>query len=673
MKYSVLTAMGAVLLFVGGCAGVNLFGTGESSAVSPDGRNAIRLYSDPLAYEVVRDGSVVVEKTEIGLKVGGKCVMDGAAKPVSTVRKSAKGESAGTPIYKKGRIDLSANETLVDFGCWAIRLAARNDGVAYRFELKKPGTIDCEKADLTIPKSARCWFNRTHRGFLGCEETVPEWADASALKTDGKMAFYLPFVYSVGGKTVAVMDTDVYCYPVWNFGDVEQTETGARLKSLFAKYPKTTVHTANENGWAKRKVVPKGGRWISVQESEAFIAKADAPRTLPWRVFALADSPSGLCETDISYALAAPAAEGSDFSWVKPGKVAWDWWNAFDNKGDPEGCTTETYVRFIDFAAKTGVEYVIFDEGWSAELDIWEYSPKVDVPYLMDYAKKKGVGIILWMAWAQICGEEEKVAAHFSKLGAKGFKVDFMDRGDAEVAVFLEKFAAACAKHKMVVDYHGAYRPVGLQRKYPNVLNFEGVHGLEFMKWGKKDENMCLNDVACFFLRMTAGPMDYTPGAMDNYQIGDYRGNRINPGSVGTRCHQMALMALYEAPLQMLSDSPTKYEKNMECFAFMAKTPVVWDDTVGLGGCPESFAAAARKAKDGSWFAAGISNKDARTVSFKTGFLGSGNWKAEIFRDAEDADANPTKYVHETKTVKAGEEMSFRMASGGGFVVRFSK
>ena len=672
MKNAAIVVIAATLALAG-CTGTCMRGIDESVAVSPDGKNVIRLYSCPLAYEVVREGVVVVAKTEIGLKVNGKCVKDGVGKPVSSDGGSTKGAFASTPIYKKGRIDLLANETLVDFGEWAVRLAARNDGVAYRFEIKKPGIIDCEKADVTIPKSARCWFNRTGRGSLGCEETMPECADASALKTDEGKAYYLPFVYSVQGKTVAAMDTDVHDYPVWNFGDVEQTESGARLKSLFARYPKTTAHSANDGGWSKRKTVPKGGRWIAVQESEDFIAKAKAPRTLPWRVFALADSPSKLCEADISYALATPAAKGADFSWVKPGKVAWDWWNAFDNKGDPLGCTTETYVRFIDFAAKTGVEYVIFDEGWSAELDIWEYSPKVDVPYLIDYANKKGVGIILWMAWAQIYGEEDKVAEHFAKLGAKGFKVDFMDRADAEVAVFLEKFAAACAKHKMVVDYHGAYRPVGLQRTYPNVLNFEGIHGLENMKWGKKEKDMCYNDVACFFLRMTAGPMDYTPGAMDNYPIGDYRGNGKNPGSVGTRCHQMALMALYEAPLQMLSDSPTKYEKNMECFSFMAKTPVVWDATVGLGGCPESFAAAARKAKDGSWFAAAISNRDARDFAFKTDFLGTGTWKAEVFRDAADADANPTKYVHETKSVKAGEELSFHMASGGGFVIHFKR
>ena len=642
----------------------------DPAAEASFGGNSIRLYAEPLSYEVAKDGKVLVPRTPFGVCVDGACLAKDA-KLVSAPRQSQGSGTIPTPVYKKSSVDLSRVETLADFGDFAVRLAARADGVAYRIELAKTGVVTCEKADLTVPRSARCWFNRTKRGSLGCEETVPEIADAGALPADNGKAYYLPFVFSMEGKVVAVMDTDVHDYPVWNFGDVEETEGGMRLKSLFAKYPKTTERVG---GWGKEKGLAKGGRWVKVKDTEDFIAKADAPRTLPWRVFALADSPSKLCEADISYALATPAAKGADFSWVKPGKVAWDWWNAFDNKGDPQGCTTETYVRFIDFAAKTGVEYVIFDEGWSAKLDIWKYSPVVDVPYLIDYANKKGVGIVLWMAWAQVYGEEERVAEHFSKLGAKGFKVDFMDRADAEIAVFLEKFAAACAKHRMLVDYHGAYRPVGLQRTYPNVLNFEGIHGLEQMKWGKKDKDMCYNDVMCFFLRMTAGPMDYTPGAMDNYRIGDYRGNGTNPGSVGTRCHQMALMALYEAPLQMLSDSPTKYEKNMECFEFMAKTPVVWDATVGLGGCPESFAAVARKAKDGSWFAAGIANKEAREFTFKTQFLGEGEWKAEVFRDADDVDAEPTAYCHEVKPAfKAGDPMTVRMASGGGFVVRFSR
>ena len=669
MKISTIAATAAILILTGSLHGA-AFNPDVNSAVSPDGKNEIRLHSDPLAYEVVRDGTVVVAKTEIGLKMNGKCAKEGVRKPCAVLPKKFSG-FAPTPVYKKGRIDLAGNETLVDFGNWAVRLAARNDGVAYRFETKKPGIVDCEKADVTLPKGVRCWFNRTERTTLGCEGKIPEFADVSALKTDAEKAFFLPFVYSTGAKgtTVAVVDTALHDYPVWNFGDVEETEGGTKLKSLFAKYPKTTERVG---GWGKERGLKKGGRWVKVTDTEDFIAKADAPRAFPWRAFALADSPAKLCETDIFHALATPAAKDADFSWVKPGKVAWEWWNNFDNG---KGCNTKTYIRFIDFAAKNGIEYVIFDEGWSAKLDIWKYSPKVDVPYLIDYANKKGVGIILWMAWAQVYGEEEKIAEHFSKLGAKGFKIDFMDRGDAEIANFLEKFAAACAKHKMILDYHGVYRPVGLQRTYPNVLTLEGIHGLEQMKWGKKWKDMCYNDVACFFIRMTAGPMDYTPGAMDNYKIGDYRGNGKHPGSVGTRCHQMALMALYESPLQMLCDSPTKYEKNMECFEFMVNVPVVWEDTVGLGGSPETHAIAARKAKDGSWYLAGITNRDAREIELPTSFLGPGKWKAEMFCDAPDSDENPTKYEHSHFTVEGGlkgKAHLVRMASGGGFIVKFS-
>ena len=664
MRMSIMTMMAAAAV-VGNTLAADFAVQAEFNG------NVIRLYSDPVSYEVSSGGVVLVPATPIGICIDGVCLAKGASPARVSAGSCQAAASVATPVYKKSAVDSSRSEAVADFGDFAVRLVARTDGVAYRVELKKPGVVGSEKADITIPAGARCWFNRTRRAALGCEETMPEFADASALKTDGEKAFYLPFVYSLGGKTVAVTESDVHDYPVLYFGDVEAAQGGVRLKSLFAKYPKVTEHVSNADGWNNYTTVPKGGRWVKVRETEDFIAKADAPRALPWRVFVLADAPSKLCEADIVYALAEPSDKGADFSWVKPGKVAWDWWNAFDNKGDPQGCTTATYERFIDFAAANGVEYVIFDEGWSAKLDIWEYSPVVDVPHLLDYASKRGVGIILWMAWAQVYGEEERVAEHFAKLGAKGFKVDFMDRADAEIAVFLEKFAAACARHRMLVDYHGAYRPVGLHRKYPNVLNYEGVYGLEQLKWGKAGTDMCGNDVACFFLRMTAGPMDYTPGAMDNYPVGAYKGDKTNPGSVGTRCHQMALMALYEAPLQMLSDSPTKYEKNMECFSFMSKVPVVWAATVGLGGGPESFAAAARKAKDGSWYAAAITNRESRDFELKTCFLGEGEWTAEMFRDVSDAPEDVRSFVHETRTVKAGETMAFHMAPGGGFVVRF--
>ena len=661
----------AVLALVG-CSFFGECGKDAVTAVSPDGKNEIRLWTSPLAYEVRRGGTVVVAKSEIGMKVDEKCLVPGAK---CLVQGEVKSGTVETPIYKKARIDLSGNETFVDFGDWGVRLAARNDGVAYRFETKMPGRIkvNCEKATVNVPDAtARSCVYRTWN--FGCEESVPTVGPIGDITTKGKSIVYLPLTYSLADDTtVAVTDADVRDYPSWYLKRTEGAD-GVRFASEFAAWPKKTERIG---GWGEEHV-KEGGRWVRVLAYGDYLCETEGTRTFPWRAFILGSAPKNLCESDLVQALSAPRAN-LDFSWVKPGKVAWDWWNAFDNLGEEKGCTTKGYERFIDFAAKTGVEYVIFDEGWSETLNIWKFHPRVDVKHLIDYANGKGVGIILWMAWAQVVGNEEKVASHFAKLGAKGFKVDFMDRADAEVERFLWAFADACARNRMVVDYHGAHRPTGMSRAYPNVLNYEGIHGLEQMKF-YKGQDMMQNDVAAFFGRMTAGPMDYTPGAMDNYPIGKYPGKTdsfnpyVNPGSLGTRCRQMAMMALYEAPLQMLSDSPTNYEKNMECFSFMAATPVVWADTVGLGGCPRKFAAVARKAMDGSWYAAAINSKDARDFTLDTSFLGEGTWTAEIFRDAADADAVPTRFAHEKgKTVKAGDKLDFHMAKGGGFVVKFAK
>ena len=661
------------VLALAGCCFFGELGADAITAVSPDGKNEIRLWTNPLAYEVLRGGNVVVAKSKIGMKVGGKCLARSAKR---SVQRETKSGFAETPIYKKSRIDLSGNETFVDFGDWGVRLSARDDGVAYRFETKMPGRIrvNCEKAEVNVPEAGlRSCVYRTSR--FGCEETVPTVGRIGDVHTEGAEMIYLPLTYSMPDDvTVAITDADVRDYPVWYMKRAESGK-GVRLESVFAGWPKKT-HRAG--GWDAKAAIASGGRWVRVDEHADYLVETDGTRTFPWRAFILGDAPKALCESDLVQALSAPRAN-LDFSWVKPGKVAWDWWNCFDNQGD-SGCNTKTYERFIDFAAKTGVEYVIFDEGWSETLNIWKFHKDVDVPHLIGYAAKKGVGIILWMAWAQVVGDEERVASHFAKLGAKGFKVDFMDRGDAEVERFLWKFADACARNRMVLDYHGAHSPTGMSRAYPNVLNYEGIHGLEQMKWFKGGYDFVQNDVAAFFGRLTAGPMDYTPGAMRNYQVGKYPKKsetfdpHVNPGSEGTRCHQMAMMVLYEAPLQMLSDSPTNYEKNMESFSFMAVTPVVWDETVGLGGCPRKFAAVARKAKDGSWYAAAINSSEARDYTLDTSFLGDGKWTMETFRDAADADTVPTHYVHERgKIVRAGEKILLWMAKGGGFVVKFSK
>lgn len=645
----------------------------EISAVSPDGKNEIKLYASPLAYEVLRNGKIVVARTEIGLVVDGVSLAMREGKLPCGKTEVLSG-SVDTPVYKNATIDLSGNLSTLCFGDWGLQGVARDDGVAYRFVLKKDASvITSEKAGLVIPDgNARCWFNRTQH--FGHEESAPEAADAKNLPSDNKY-IYLPFAYSVNGACVAVTESNLHSYPILSL--VRGADAaGVALSAAMPNFPKSTFH---KGGWGSKPedFCETGGRWVCVKDTEDYIAKAGG--TLPWRVFVLGDKPADFMGADIVNALATPAAEGMDFSWVKPGKVAWDWWNAFDNIGDPSGCTTKTYERFIDFAAKNGVEYVIFDEGWSAKLDIWNFSPVVDVPHLIKYAEAKGVGIILWMAWAQVFGDEARVAEHFAKLGAKGFKVDFMDRGDAQIADFLEKFAVECAKNHMLVDYHGVYRPVGLSRTYPNIINYEGIHGLEQMKWFRgTPEQMMYNDVAACFLRMTAGPLDYTPGAMLNFPVfgnvyKDRPDNNVNPGSVGTRAHQMAMMAMYEAPLQMLADSPTHYEQNMESFGFMSKVPVVWKKTVGLGGCPESFAAIARQSEDGSWYVAVLNTIKPRLVELDTSFLGGGIWNCEFFADGRESDKQPSTYLHDRMSINPGEKLKIALAPGGGYIAHLTK
>ena len=647
------------------CSSLCLCAEDETSVVrvrSLDGRNEIALWTNPLSIAVSRDGVELVSRSAIDLEIDGRKVSDLAkGKPRTTMRREV--GKAPAPVYKKAALDVSGVFATVDFGEAGVELAARNDGVAYRFYSSKEGAVvvDDEVASFRLDPKSTCFYYSTSK--IGCEEVRSKEAVFSELKGTN---IYLPFLAQTKGKTLVLLESDVFDYPILNFNKEAGEDS---FETSFARFPKRTY---SAGGWDLKTPIDRPGRWVVVAENETFLTRTSSPRAFPWRVFALADEPSKLCEADIVNALARPPQSGADFSWVKPGKVAWEWWNDFDHLGVEKGCTTATYKRFIDFAASNRIEYVILDEGWSENLNIWAFNPNVDVEAVIRHGEEKGVGIILWMAWGQIAGNEAKVARHFAALGAKGFKVDFIDRGDALAERFLWTFAEACAKEKMLVDYHGVHRPTGLSRAFPNVVNYEGVYGLEQMKWNRGVPDTMESDVRTAFLRMTAGPLDYTPGAMDNFPLGAYKGDNRNPGSVGTRAHQMALLVIYEAPLQMLCDSPTKYERNAECFAFMARIPTVWNETVGLGGDPNSMIALARQTKGGAWYAAGIANATAQTFTLKTDFLGNGVFEAEIFADAPDADEFPTRFSHETRRVTAGEALPFKMAPGGGFVVRFT-
>ena len=636
------------------------------SAVSPDGQNEVRLElseSKGLQYSVLRRGRFLVEPTELALKVGvswlnGREVYLLGKKVESETRKVE--GSLATPIYKKSSIDLAANEVKVDFGDWAVRLHARNDGVAWRFETEFEGeiTVTAENTTVRFPEKTELCYGMVG-GFATSFETPAKVGPVESVKAGHPQIVITPFAAVVpGAGAVAVTESNLLDYPGLNFyrrdGDTDM------LRSWQAGVPSKTE---------------RRGRWIRVKERFGYLARTKGTRAFPWRVFVLGDTPSDFVSSDAVYALAEPSRIG-DASWVKPGLVQWDWWHGFkitDVPGLKTGCNYETYKAYIDFAAENGVGYIIMDEGWSEKLNLDKPRAKANVEGVIKYGKEKGVDVILWAAWSMLSTPEdrERIFSRYSKMGAKGFKIDFMDRDDQILERFLEDTAADAAKYRLVIMYHGIHKPTGLQRTYPNILNYEGVFGLEqgHSRGGRKD--VLANDVNLVYTRMVAGFMDYTPGAMRNRAFDAPDFVKGSPSAVyGTRAHQLALFPLFEAPVQMLCDSPTQYRTAPECVKFMVNVPTVWDETVGVAGEIDKFAVVARR-KGADWWLGAITNWEAREIEIPTLFLGSGEWKVEAFEDAPDADKNAEHYVRREFTIKAGDKIKVRLAPGGGYAARF--
>ena len=635
------------------------------SAKSPDGLNEIRLAvsENGMSYSVLRRGKTVVDDTWIGLTTREHGRMNGARAGVTPkeTKRSVEGRVA-TPIYKKASVDLAANETRVAFGAWALVLHARNDGVAWRFETAFPGeiTVTAEDTNVRFPEGTElCYAQEGH--FQTGWEKPASIGPVESVKPGHPQIVMTPFTAQVNGAgVVCVTESNLLDYPGLNF--FRKSGEKDMLRSWQAGIPKD---------------VEKGRRMTNVKSRHPYLAKTKGTRAFPWRVFVLADELRGLVESDAVYALAEPCRL-EDTSWIKPGQVAWDWWNGFkitDVPGLNTGCNFETYKAYIDFAAANGIAYIIMDEGWSEHLDLERPREAVNVPGVIAYAKSKGVGVILWAAWAPLIDRDVRLRVfnRYAAMGAKGFKVDFMNRDDQALERFLEETASDAAQRRLVIMYHGIHKPTGLCRTYPNVLNYEGVYGLEQGHSIGGRKVVTANDVNLVFTRMIAGAMDYTPGAMRNraFDAPEFRRGKEPNACYGTRCHQLALFPLFEAPVQMLCDSPTQYRTAPECTAFLTKVPTVWDATVGVAGeLGKSAAIARRKGKE--WWLGAITNWDARTLSLATDFLGGGEWNVEVFEDAPDANVNAEHYVRRTLKIKAGEPLKANLAPGGGFVARFS-
>ncbi len=629
---------------------------------SPDGKIALTVTNGAaINWSVKHEDTEIITPSEISLSLADGTVLGKNA----LVKKSATvtvNETINTPIYKKDKVNDNYDQLTLTFkGDYGLILRAYNDGVAYRFFTQKKGeiTILNEEANFNFKDDDKAFlpFVNDYRNkdkYTTSFEAHYANINLSTIEKDS-LAF-LPVLVDVGNpKKAVILEADLQDYPgMYLTADGQHTKN---LHGIFAKYPteETTGGYHNIN--------------YVVNKRADYIAKTSGTRSFPWRVVVISNEDKQLADNDMMQRLGAPSRV-SDLSWIKPGKVAWDWWNDWNitHVGFKAGVNIETYKYYIDFAAANKLEYIIVDEGWSDDNDLTK--TKLDVQQIVDYGKQKNVGVILWSSWYAITRNLDGLLANFEKMGVKGLKIDFIDRDDQKMVNSLFEVADKAAQHHLLIDYHGMYKPSGIQRTFPNIVNCEGVKGLENMKWGV--DNQPGYDVSIPFIRMMAGPMDYTPGGMRNAAKDAFRPVNSNPMTQGTRSHQLAMYAIFEAPLQMLADNPTIYQREQESTDFIAAVPTTFDATVSLDGKVGEFVSIARK-KGTTWYAGAMTNWQEREITIDLSFLGDGKYKAIIFEDGLNANHDGTDYVRKEITVTSADKLTVKMASGGGWAARFEK
>ncbi|MEO6455426.1 MAG: glycoside hydrolase family 97 protein [Ginsengibacter sp.] len=629
---------------------------------SPDSKIDITINADEkISWSAMHEGNVIIAPSSISLTLSTGEILGDNAKIISS-KTSAINNVINTPIYKKKSVTDNYNQLIIQCkGDYGIIIRAYNDGAAYRFFTNKRGeiTIKSEEANFNFDNDYNSFVPHV-RDFRGKDDQYIQsfealYTEAPISKVYPDTLGFLPVMVEAGTKKAVILEADLEDYPGMYLQP--NAPAGKGFKGAFAPYPLEEF----QGGYRKMNTM--------ISKRADYIAKVNGKRNFPWRAVVISGNDAELLNNDMVQKISEPSRI-ADISWIKPGKVAWDWWNDWNitHVDFRAGQNTETYKYYIDFAAANKLEYIIIDEGWSNILDLMEVYPKVNLKEIIDYGKQKKVDVILWATWYATMQKMDEAFSKYSAMGVKGFKIDFMDRDDQKMVTSLYQIAKKAAEYKLLVDYHGMYKPTGLQRVYPNVINFEGVKGMENNKWTPRDD-VPRYDVSLPFIRMVAGPMDYTPGAMRNATKSFYRPNNSLPMSQGTRCHQLAMYVIFEAPLQMLSDNPSSYMKEQESTGFIAKVPTVFDETVALGGKLAEYAAIARK-KDNTWYVGAMGNWDQRDISIDFSFLGEGDFEAEVFKDGINADRDASDYKREVILVSAKDKMTVHLMNGGGWAAR---
>lgn len=642
---------------------------------SPDaGLTSTITIGNQVTFTLENKGRTIIAPSAVSMTLqSGEVWGSGGVKALKHLKDKSVDERIPSPFYKRAEVRDHYNQLTLTFkGNYSIVFRMYDDGLAYRFVTtrKDAFTVTAERAEFRFARDFDTFapysslsgsndINSFEPQFRSSQENL--YTCAKATQLDPRRLIMMPMLVTLdNGARLCIAEADLENYPGMFLNADPETP---QMRGVFAPYPAEEV----QGGHNKLQMIVTG--------REQYIARVEGARSFPWRTFIVTTDDTQLVDNDMVYRLAAPSRV-ADVSWIKPGKVAWEWWNNWGlyDVDFRAGINTETYKYYIDFASKHGVEYVILDEGWAVkyECDLMKVVPEIDLPGLLKYAEERNVGIILWAGYYAIARDMENVVKHYAAMGVKGFKVDFMDRDDQKMMDFMYRLADVCARERMMIDYHGCSKPAGLQRTYPNVINYEAVFGLEQMKWSSASTDMVTYDVILPFIRMVAGPMDYTQGAMRNSLKGAYTPNYANPMSQGTRCRQLAEYVVFHSPLNMLCDSPSNYMREQECIRFIASVPTVWDDTKVLDGRVGEYVAVARRAGD-EWFVGAMTDWTARELTLEIPVDGNGRYEVEIFRDGINADRAAQDYKREVVALPADGKLTLRMAPGGGWAARVYK
>lgn len=637
--------------------------SGSYTLQSPDGLIELNIdITHSITWQMKHESDHVIAPSVISMKLYNGMHLGVNPEIVCTEHDTVH-ETIQTPLYKKSEIVDHYNQLTLYFkNNFGLIFRAYNDGVAYRFftAFDDEITIEWEYADLNFTADHHLFVpyveSREQDEFASSFESLYSYVRLSEF--DAERFAYTPFLVELNEtKKAAILEADLEDYPGRFLRINEETRRG--FVSDYARYPLEEEQGGHNNLQA------------FVTKRADFIAKTEGNRKYPWRAVVVSTQDKELLVNDMVYKLASPLRI-DDISWIKPGQLAWDWWNDWNISGVDfrAGINTSTYKYYIDFASANGIEYILLDEGWSQGTNLMKTIPEIDLEEIISHADEQNVGVLLWAGWLPLDWDMEEVFAHYAAMGIKGFKIDFMDRDDQRVVNFYYRAARKAAEHRLILNFHGSYKPTGLQRTYPNAITYEGVRGLEYHKW--EDEDMPRNNVLIPYIRMMAGPMDYTPGAMRNANRHNFRPIYSMPMSQGTRCHQLAMYIVYESPLAMLADNPTAYKREQESVDFITNIPTVFDQTVPIAGKVGEYVAIARR-KDDTWYVGTMTNWDHRELTINFSFLPGGKYRAIIFKDGINADRDGTDHVREVRTITPADVLNIELSSGGGWAARLQR